>query len=839
MPDSCAPPEESDPGDEDALWQHWSQIAGHPRPDYRHDPAMAASGLFLGDGSVPRNLYAWIAGQVPDLPELLAALRLNAGASPLPDPLPDELFFELIALGEPADRQISGFSASLYFCQHHDIARSGMAAIVHYLRWGHREPMRQLPASLRRRSHLLRPDDTGPVLLISTGAGADQVPESLVRDLAREARLLGMVPVLHTSAGALPGIVQSGNDDLAAILADELPLWQLRLLQGQLPQEVVAAVMISTGSPSLTQECLSSGVPIFGALPARPQDGERRRYERLLLCHAQELICPQPALARSWEAYGATLGLLSDNIRSMPATSFPAAPPDTPEDPEAAAQSEAEARRLLAARFGADWQQRPLVLTSGPQAVGTIFGVLAQTLQTEGAAAGFLWIAPPDETPTIPGRDRDMGCPQAPGTSEMHIWQTPSLLPALARLCSHYIVLGGSSADETALWHAMRAGARVALCGDLSGRDLPLHGAEPGMSLRHFPLLDIFGLRDFILAPARPPRRPEPQLHPETQPGQSLASAILAAVQAQTGHNGGPVSISRLDPVIGGETAPPVQRRSSWLSAGECAGVIAQSDHWLHRQLRVVPSPAARILRGEERFVLHHHIFDPSGLSQTLERHGDSYRRAERVVFTVPSEAVAARVAQCLSAAALEAEVIRLPNRGRDVLPFLRHFRDDFTREPTLWWCHVHQKHSPHLKRGRAWRDHLFATLLDPSPDDLPATDATAPAARLDDPGLGLIAPLCDVAKTWGPSARWLPVVAPGFRQPLPQAPLLFPAGNMFFCRGGVASAMLDIFGPDYPWPDEPTPLDGSEYHLIERLWPAVAAQSGYRSAFLGFYSLD
>jgi hypothetical protein len=77
--------------------------------------------------------------------------------------------------------------------------------------------------------------------------------------------------------------------------------------------------------------------------------------------------------------------------------------------------------------------------------------------------------------------------------------------------------------------------------------------------------------------------------------------------------------------------------------------------------------------------------------------------------------------------------------------------------------------------------------------------------------------------------------VKDGFPQPLPAQPLLFPVGNMFFCRARVATAMLDLFGPDYPWPEEPIAMDGTEYHLIERLWPAVAAKLGLESRFFGF----
>jgi len=63
--------------------------------------------------------------------------------------------------------------------------------------------------------------------------------------------------------------------------------------------------------------------------------------------------------------------------------------------------------------------------------------------------------------------------------------------------------------------------------------------------------------------------------------------------------------------------------------------------------------------------------------------------------------------------------------------------------------------------------------------------------------------------------------------------PLLFPVGNMFWTRRSAAQAVNDVFGADYPWPNEPIANDGAEFHLIERLWPAVASKLGLDSVFL------
>ena len=55
----------------------------------------------------------------------------------------------------------------------------------------------------------------------------------------------------------------------------------------------------------------------------------------------------------------------------------------------------------------------------------------------------------------------------------------------------------------------------------------------------------------------------------------------------------------------------------------------------------------------------------------------------------------------------------------------------------------------------------------------------------------------------------------------------------MFWTRADVARRMLHLFGSAHPWPNEPIPSDGTEFHLIERLWPAMAAEMDLDAVFL------
>ena len=100
-------------------------------------------------------------------------------------------------------------------------------------------------------------------------------------------------------------------------------------------------------------------------------------------------------------------------------------------------------------------------------------------------------------------------------------------------------------------------------------------------------------------------------------------------------------------------------------------------------------------------------------------------------------------------------------------------------------------------------------------------------------PGVGLVAPLDPYRFGWLENRTPLSRLAHRLPDAPPAHPLLFPIGNMFWTRARVVQRMNALFGPAYPWPNEPLPNDGTEFHLIERLWPTLAAMEGLESLFL------
>ena len=269
-------------------------------------------------------------------------------------------------------------------------------------------------------------------------------------------------------------------------------------------------------------------------------------------------------------------------------------------------------------------------------------------------------------------------------------------------------------------------------------------------------------------------------------------------------------------------------RRLLWRDVDDARTTVAASDNWVHRRLRleeyraIAPDDA-----GVADFAIHVHAFYIDDLDDDL-RDQAAFARASRIVVTTDTEAKADRIRQMGADRGLTIQTQLVPNQGRDILPFLRLFGRDGLAGDDRIWCHLHQKKSVQTtSHGDVWRRFLHRILL--GDQDM----LSWAVRRIADPNVGLVAPFEPHFVPWDDSRRLLAGIADRFPGPMPQNPLLFPVGNMFWTKADVARQMLDLFGEDHPWPNEPIPTDGTEYHLIERLWPAIAARMGLDSVFL------
>ncbi len=272
------------------------------------------------------------------------------------------------------------------------------------------------------------------------------------------------------------------------------------------------------------------------------------------------------------------------------------------------------------------------------------------------------------------------------------------------------------------------------------------------------------------------------------------------------------------------------KRRFIWRSRTEAEAALAQSDSWLHRNMRVT-GYAPRDPDGETgtrpEFSIHVHAYYADELAEDLQRYA-AYRLARRIVVTTDTAKKVRQIGEIFAARDLPAQVLRVPNQGRDILPFMRLFQADGAGRGGEIWAHIHQKKSiGSSSAGDVWRAFLMTILLG---DEQNLSAALDEIAR---DGTGLVSAFDPYISGWAGSRRLLGSVEPRLPGPLPRNPLLFPIGNMFWVRRGVVDAMNAVFGPDYPWPNEPIANDGTVFHLIERLWPAVTAAAGLEAVFV------
>jgi len=168
-----------------------------------------------------------------------------------------------------------------------------------------------------------------------------------------------------------------------------------------------------------------------------------------------------------------------------------------------------------------------------------------------------------------------------------------------------------------------------------------------------------------------------------------------------------------------------------------------------------------------------------------------------------------------------------VPNRGRDIGPFLSELGDELRHYDIIG--HVHGKRSaltPGL--GDGWRNFLWHHLIGPS---FPMVDTILDALARDST-LGLVFPEDPHLTDWNENRP----IADDFARRIGITGALpthfdFPNGTMFWAR---PAALQPLFSLGLRWedyPPEPLPYDGTILHALERLLPFAAAKAGFRYA--------
>lgn len=817
----------------DAIWRKYATLAGvfEARPQF-HSPA-ARSRV---------KAYATLKDQSPAMgavledlvidPDLVAALRAGI-------PGAQHLAYELICLGAPVDAMVSHFSRQHYLTLYPDIASANMNALDHYLRFGASEGRKTL-AEIRRNqmagTQPFRPE--WPTVLICvhemSRTGAPVVGRDLMREAARDHNVI---------VAALRGgdLLDSFLEGACMVVISPNPMEDFKFTQHEAFSQIEFAILNSVECVPFIRPLVAREIP-FASYIHEYADYTFPVWKSTFTGLFSDIVVFSSEHVRdSWQ--GRLTDIDFDMARDTSIIAQRPAMFGTVPDQERDA-----ARAHLSGLLGRDLTGTRIICGAGHlqwRKGSDIFLMVSRMARRRSDDTVFLWIGagqnfedmgfgtwfdyhlrqigandPQGNLFLLPAGDEYQAVMQA--SDAMFVSSRLDPLPnvvfdALAQGCRVVYFEGGTGFSDAAYQGTDR----------LIGVDY----ADPEAALLALLALPPKTGQDAVPAPA--PADFNVFLQLRTALRERLAQQDHFVIGASTFDLPILFGTSDEDRPLRQRAREKIQtygRRMLWRDIAEVERSLRQSDNWVHRGMRVATHadiPPQEMQADLPAFSLHVHAFYTDELAEDLRNH-QTYHLARRIVVTTDTEEKRREIAALMAAEGLTPEIVLVPNRGRDILPFLDLFAPGGVAGQDEIWCHVHQKKSlASATGGDVWRKFLLRVLLGD------ATSLPSALREIADPRVGLVAPLDPHYVGWSAARKMLPRFAKAMPGPLPAHPLLFPIGNMFWVRRPVIDAMRALFGPAYLWPNEPIPNDGTEFHLIERLWPAMAAQCGLDAVFV------
>ena len=253
--------------------------------------------------------------------------------------------------------------------------------------------------------------------------------------------------------------------------------------------------------------------------------------------------------------------------------------------------------------------------------------------------------------------------------------------------------------------------------------------------------------------------------------------------------------------------------------------------------LRLSHRPVGAADKKLSRWVVHLHIYYIDCLGDLLSVLGPACSGADLIVTTdslVKSDIISAEFLKYgLQSIFGVIQVLVVPNGGRNVrpllqvaLPFLLNY------ELAL---HLHTKQSKHGADGPAWLNDLL--------DCLVASKAHVDQicqAFVDMPNLGVVIPrpAAHIRRhmNWGRNFEIAQLICQnvfGSRRLEFTAPLIFPAGMMFWFRPRAIQPLREMLNLWDKAAFEPLPVDGTYLHAIERLVAHSCEETGFKWALI------
>lgn len=259
-----------------------------------------------------------------------------------------------------------------------------------------------------------------------------------------------------------------------------------------------------------------------------------------------------------------------------------------------------------------------------------------------------------------------------------------------------------------------------------------------------------------------------------------------------------------------------------------------QDDHAENRE-----PESGKIVSQDQSVAIHIHCYYVEELAvilEALERCVEALAGRSALFLTTDTEEKRHQILDLIAnsriADKLPIKAMQLvENRGRNLRPlFLDIYPLIAGYDIAL---HLHAKRSVTNHFGREWLLDLLQSLI-PSEDGVTSVLSTFSKH----PRLGLIMPQAgDTIRqlsNWGSNfvlAKMVCSMAFPDRVLDPQAPLLFPAGMMFWFRPAALQQMADTCQRLIPFVTEPVAEDGTLLHALERLSAHFCEAAGYRWA--------
>ncbi|GGH37742.1 Rhamnan synthesis protein F [Cribrihabitans marinus] len=841
----------------DDLWQEILAETGHleQRPDFRFDPAfygarhpdLVATGVdlrkhFESHGKTEgrfANAYQETLKHVPDLNRRLADItvdpRLRAEIEAETDGV-FELIFELLSLGDPIDRMLSHFSEQQYFQAYPDVQKAGLVALHHFTRFGITEGRRSL-RDIRENQFRgsLEFDRTKPTCCICVHQLTKTGAPIVALGMARGAKNTHNVIIMSLEQGPLLAEFQSVANMVVVTSRPDEDFDFLDLPNGG---QVDFAILNSAASFLFAKAFIRRSIPYANYIHEfTDYIPVRQAFWSALFSDLMVFISEK--MRQNWTP------MLKD-MRFDVAQDSVIIPQRVIQRKNVVAKEYSEAREHLSRLIGVDCRNRRVVYGVGfvDWRKGTdLFVLTAQMARKRDPDSLFVWVGDGLNHEHMPfgvwldKHMREAGANDPGGN--LFFLPTGQHYLDVCRASDVLFLPSRSDPQPNVVFEAMQFGARAVLFEKATSFDDDVYAGID--ELQRVEYGDLVGACDALLsAPMKQPARiglPSfPRKRSDADVFQSISQALNKRLSEQRHFvaGGGDYDIPMLFTTYERDREARRNEREKmwsynrlwvWRSSAQAEAELAASDNWVHQNCRIERFAWSDTVPPVDYSVhIHAHYLDNLGGDLLYYR---TLHEARRIVVTTDSTEKADRIAQIGRQAGIGVETIVVPNKGRDILPFMQLFANGHAQEDEIW-CHVHQKKSLEVTdAGETWRRFLMAILLG---DD---TRFSAALELVAAPETGLVTAFDPGVSNWAGSRRLLPQIAPRLPGPIPEHALLFPVGNMFWTRGRVVAEMNGIFGENYPWPNEPIATDGTVYHLIERLWPAASAMAGLNAVFL------